>query len=61
METYHERVAELARIGVDLMHPEGYNIGLNLTKAIAAIIVMMWNFFINRYWTYNDVDKTVAA
>lgn len=23
METYHERVAELARIGVDLMHPEG--------------------------------------
>ena len=23
LETYHERVAELARIGVDLMHPEG--------------------------------------
>jgi hypothetical protein len=23
METYHERVAELAKIGVDLMHPEG--------------------------------------
>lgn len=23
METYHERVAELARIGVNLMHPEG--------------------------------------
>ena len=23
METYHEKVAELARIGVDLMHPEG--------------------------------------
>ena len=23
LETYHERVAELAKIGVDLMHPEG--------------------------------------
>ena len=23
METYHEKVAELAKIGVDLMHPEG--------------------------------------
>jgi putative flippase GtrA len=28
----------------------------NLTLAIAVIIVMFWNFFINRYWTYNDVD-----
>ncbi|MBN1283933.1 MAG: GtrA family protein [Anaerolineae bacterium] len=23
---------------------------------IAVIIVLFWNFFINRYWTYNDVD-----
>jgi putative flippase GtrA len=29
----------------------------NLTLAIAVGIVMLWNFFINRYWTYNDVDK----
>ena len=28
----------------------------NLTLATAIIIVMFWNFFINRYWTYNDVD-----
>lgn len=27
----------------------------NLTLAIAVIIVMFWNFFVNRYWTYNDV------
>jgi putative flippase GtrA len=27
----------------------------NLTLAIAVIIVMFWNFFANRYWTYNDV------
>jgi len=27
----------------------------NITLAIAVGIVMMWNFFINRYWTYNDI------
>ncbi len=29
----------------------------NLTLAIAVGIVMLWNFFVNRYWPYNDVDK----
>jgi putative flippase GtrA len=28
----------------------------NVTLAIAVIIVMFWNFFVNRYWTYNDVE-----
>jgi len=28
----------------------------NLTLAIAVVIVMFWNFFVNRYWTYNDID-----
>ena len=28
----------------------------NLTLAIAVVIVMFWNFFVNRYWTYSDVD-----
>lgn len=31
-------------------------IGDNLTLAIAVIIVMFWNFFANRYWTYSDVE-----
>jgi len=31
-------------------------IGSNITLAIAVIIVMSWNFFINRFWTFNDVD-----
>ena len=25
-------------------------------KAIATIVVLFWNFFVNRYWTYNDID-----
>jgi putative flippase GtrA len=29
----------------------------NLTLAIAVGIVMLWNFFVNRYWTYNDIDQ----
>lgn len=28
----------------------------NITLAIAVIVVMFWNFFVNRYWTYNDVQ-----
>ena len=28
----------------------------NLTLAIAVLIVMFWNFFANRYWTYSDVE-----
>lgn len=28
----------------------------NFTLAVAVGIVMMWNFFVNRYWTYNDID-----
>ncbi len=24
---------------------------------IAVVVVMLWNFFANRYWTYSDVDE----
>lgn len=27
----------------------------NLSLATAVIVVMFWNFFANRYWTYSDV------
>jgi putative flippase GtrA len=29
----------------------------NLTLAAADGIVMLWNYFVNRYWTYNDIDQ----
>lgn len=29
----------------------------NVTLAIAVIVVMFWNFFVNRYWTYSDVSS----
>ncbi|HEX5840432.1 MAG TPA: GtrA family protein [Anaerolineales bacterium] len=28
----------------------------NATLGFAITVVMVWNFFINRYWTYNDID-----
>ncbi|MBK9926437.1 MAG: GtrA family protein [Anaerolineales bacterium] len=28
----------------------------NATLIFAIGVVMLWNFFINRYWTYNDVQ-----
>ena len=35
-------------------------ISQNLSLAIAILIVMMWNFIINRFWTFNDIDKNVV-
>lgn len=32
-------------------------LGYNIAKAIATIIVLFWNFFVNRYWTYSNIDK----
>ena len=30
-------------------------LGSNIAQAISIIIVLFWNFFANRFWTYNDV------
>lgn len=30
-------------------------LGHNLALAFAVLLVMFWNFFVNRYWTYRDV------
>ena len=44
-----------ANISNSFLSPEfiGHNTGL----AIAIIIVMLWNYLANRYWTYNDVSS----
>lgn len=35
-------------------------VGHNLSLAIAIIVVMMWNFVANRYWTFNP-DRRVTG
>lgn len=32
------------------------SIGHNLSLAVAIGVVLLWNFFANRYWTYSDVS-----
>jgi len=39
-----------------LSHAAAQFLAKNATLAFAITVVMVWNFFINRYWTYNDVD-----
>jgi putative flippase GtrA len=41
---------------VHLSHSSAQIIAKNATLAFAIGIVMIWNFFINRYWTYNDIE-----
>ena len=31
-------------------------IGSNVAQLFGVFVVMIWNFFVNRYWTYNDVS-----
>lgn len=31
-------------------------LGTFIAMIVGVIVVMFWNFFVNRYWTYNDVD-----
>ena len=28
----------------------------NAALAVAVLVVLFWNFFVNRFWTYNDVE-----
>ena len=41
---------------VHLSHNTSGSLAKNGTLLLAIGIVMIWNFFINRYWTYNDID-----
>ena len=34
--------------------------GYILAKMLATAVVLFWNFFVNRYWTYKDVDAPNA-
>lgn len=51
----------VGKLPVDFLHNMGITADLQLQLGsdialIASIaIVMLWNFFVNRYWTYNDV------
>ena len=33
-----------------------YTLGYNSAKVAATGVVLFWNFFVNRFWTYNDIE-----
>ena len=39
-----------------LSHVSSEFLAKNATLALAIGVVMLWNFFVNRYWTYNDIE-----
>jgi putative flippase GtrA len=49
LATNHLAVPELAG---DMQ----WKLGANMAVIVALAIVALWNFFANRYWTYNDVE-----
>jgi hypothetical protein len=44
-----EDIAHLSHVSAEIL-------AKNATLAFAIGLVMIWNFFINRYWTYNDIE-----
>ncbi len=47
--TAFEKLAHLSPASADFLARNG-------TLALAVGIVMLWNYFINRHWTYNDIE-----
>ena len=46
----------LSSSGIEAIGLSAEFIGHNLALAISVVVVMFWNFFVNRYWTYNDIE-----
>lgn len=44
------------RPGYEPSYTAEAKVGTIAAWVIAVIVVMLWNFFVNRYWTYSDVD-----
>lgn len=41
---------------IDLNFPfENYVMSQNLALAVSIVIILFWNYFANRYWTYSNV------
>jgi putative flippase GtrA len=53
--------AFFSRLAFDLPFFTADFLSDNITLAIAVIVVLFWNFFVNRYWTYRDVDEANAV
>jgi putative flippase GtrA len=53
---YLEPVLDKLFTGVSIVSKYHQFLSHNITLAFAVGVVMLWNFFVNRYWTYSDVE-----
>ena len=49
MASAFQSMADLSRGSAEIL-------AKNATLGFAIGVVMLWNFFVNRYWTYNDIE-----
>jgi putative flippase GtrA len=49
MLSIFEKAAHLNHLSADFLARNG-------TLALAVGVVMLWNYFVNRHWTYNDIE-----
>ena len=40
----------------DTSASQAVDLGVNLALVVAVIVVLFWNFGVNRVWTYSDVQ-----
>ena len=52
----HRPFARMVAAVLPALAPQAERLGSNLALVLAVGIVLFWNFFINRIWTYNDVE-----
>lgn len=51
---------QMARPGYLSSATDEARLGTTAAWVLAVIVVMMWNFLVNRHWTYSDVDQGSA-
>ncbi|MBN1876367.1 MAG: GtrA family protein [Anaerolineae bacterium] len=52
----HRPFARLISTILPSLTPQAERLGSNMALVLAVGIVLFWNFFANRIWTYNDVE-----
>jgi len=48
--------ALIPRLQIDYGVNNGLLLGTNIGQVSAVAAILFWNFFVNRYWTYDDVE-----
>jgi putative flippase GtrA len=57
----HQAFTQMIAVTMPTLAPLSVRLGKNLALVLAVLVVMFWNFFVNRYWTYNDVESNEDA